>query len=117
MSRCKLDKHWKPFISRCGYCDINYKIIAKAENFAQDQLFLGHMANVTFQKIESHVSSGGSTKSLAKKYFSELDIDTVKELYKVYQVDFEMFQYSPDIFFQYAQHAQSSQNENSTNMW
>lgn len=101
-NKCGLDKHWRPFISRCGYCDVPYKIIAKAENFEADQKFIGHMANVTFEKIESHVSSGGSTKSLAKKYFSELETDVVLKLYKIYQVDFEMFQYSPDLFIEYS---------------
>ena len=62
-----------------------YKVIAKAENFVEDQKFIGHFANVTFQKIgmfmlvkkyclklllnillESHKSSGGGTKNLAK---------------------------------------------------
>ena len=28
-----------------------YKVIAKAENFADDQKFIGRLANVTFQKI------------------------------------------------------------------
>jgi len=102
MNSCRLDKHWKPFISRCGYCDMPYKVIAKAENFADDQKFIGRLANVTFQKIESHKSSGGDTKSLAKKYFSDLDLDTVKDLYEIYKVDFEMFGYSPDIYFDLA---------------
>jgi len=79
-----------------------YKVIAKAENFADDQKFIGRLANVTFQKIESHKSSGGDTKSLAKKYFSDLDLDTVKDLYEIYKVDFEMFGYSPDIYFDLA---------------
>jgi len=102
MNTCKLDKHWKPFISRCGYCDIPYTVIARAENIAEDQKYIGHMANVTFHKIESHVSSGGSTKDLARKYFSEMDIDTVKRLYQLYKVDFEMFGYSPDEYFKLA---------------
>ena len=95
---CHLDKHWKPFVSRCGYCDVPYDVIAKAENFYQDQEFIGRLANVTFQKIESHVSSGGSTTELAHKYFSMLDNSTIKKLYKIYKVDFEMFGYSPESF-------------------
>ena len=52
--------------------------------------------------LESHVSSGGSTKSLAKKYFSELKTNTVKKLYHLYKVDFQLFQYSPDLYIQYS---------------
>ena len=51
MNTCRLDKHWMPFISRCGYCDIPYTVIATAENIAEDQKYIGHMANVTFHKI------------------------------------------------------------------
>jgi len=99
MKSCNFNKHWKPYISRCGYCDVSYKVIAKAENFAEDQKLIGHLANVTFMNIESHKSNGGDTKRLTKKYFSELDINTVKKLYEVYKVDFEMFGYSPDSYF------------------
>ena len=77
-----MDKHWKPFISRyiyfvkilnimfvcycrCGYCDVPYKIIAKAENFSEDQKFIGRLANVTFQKIgknQIHIFHENMTK-------------------------------------------------------
>ena len=52
------------------------------------------------------MSSGGSTKDLARKYFSELDLATVKKLYKVYKVDFEMFGYTPDIYYDLAQQSE-----------
>jgi len=100
---CGLDKHWKPFISRCGYCDIPYKVIAKAENFAEDQKFIGKLANIDFKPLATHVSSGGSTKELAKKYFSQLSLDMVKKLYRIYKVDFEMFGYSPQLYYDYAE--------------
>ena len=51
MKRCGLDVHWKPFISRCGYCNIPYKVIAKAETFAEDQKFIGRLANIDFKPI------------------------------------------------------------------
>ena len=95
-----------------------YKVIAKAENFVEDQKFIGHFANVTFKKIgilvkkyclkallnillESHKSSGGGTKNLAKMYFSQLDIMTAMKLFEIYKVDFEMFGYKPDVYFEF----------------
>ena len=97
-----------------------YKVIAKAENFVEDQKFIGHFANVTFQKIgmfmlvkkyclklllnillESHKSSGGGTKKLVKMYFSQLDIMTAMKLFEIYKVDFEMFGYKPDVYFEF----------------
>ena len=51
MNQCNLNNHWKPFISRCGYCDIPYNIIVKAETIKEDQKYVGLLANVTFAKI------------------------------------------------------------------
>jgi len=102
MSTCRLDKHWKPFISRCAFCDIPYRVIAKAETFLEDQQYIGQLAGVQLERVETHHSSGGSTRDLARKYFEQLDSHTVDKLYALYQVDFEMFGYSPDLFRSYA---------------
>ena len=51
LNKCGIDRHWKPFISRCDYCDIPYKVIAKAENFAEDQKFIGKLANIVFKSV------------------------------------------------------------------
>ena len=55
LNECGLDVHWKPFISRCGYCDIPYKVIAKAENFAEDQKFIGKLANIDFKPFGRYI--------------------------------------------------------------
>ena len=55
-----------------------------------------------FTLLENNVSSGGSTKLLAAKYFSELDLKTIERLYQIYKADFDLFGYSPDEFFKYA---------------
>ena len=52
--------------------------------------------------LATHVSSGGSSKELARKYFSQLSVNTVKKLYNIYKVDFEMFGYSPQLYYDYA---------------
>ena len=51
MNQCLLNYHWRPFISRCGYCDVPYNIIVKTETLQEDQKYLGLLANVTFAKI------------------------------------------------------------------
>ena len=117
MNNCNLNRHWQPFISRCGYCNVPYKVVAKAENFAEDQKFIGRLANIDFKPIsskwilliwlhsiitETHTSSGGSTRKQAKDYFSQLSRDTVKRLYNLYKADFELFEYSPEMYYNYA---------------
>ena len=49
--RCVLDQHWRSFLARCGYCDINYTVIAKSESFTEDRKLIGKLANVEFQNI------------------------------------------------------------------
>ena len=48
MKNCGLNMHWRPYISRCGYCDVHYTAIARAETLAEDMQFMGMMANVSF---------------------------------------------------------------------
>ena len=48
---------------------------------------------------ESNKSHGGSTNDLTRKYFSEIDLNTAKQLYELYNVDFEMFGYNPEEYF------------------
>ena len=52
--------------------------------------------------LESHVSSGGNTGELARRYFSQLSLDTMQRLYQLYQVDFNMFGYSPQLYYDLA---------------
>ena len=99
-----MDRHWKPFISRCAYCSVPYAVISKAETFEEDKRFIGEMAGVQFEDIQAHKSSGGGTKELARKHFEQLDVQTVDQLYEFYKVDFEMFGYSPEVYRSCANH-------------
>ena len=47
MNSCNLNIHWRPFITRCGYCDVPYDVIATAETMGLDQKYIGHLANVS----------------------------------------------------------------------
>ena len=41
---------------RCNYCDVPYQVILKAENFAEDQKYIGLLANITFPKIGEFIN-------------------------------------------------------------
>ena len=69
----------------------------------QEELhFIERMAGMKFKNIEINPSSGGSTGELAREYFSQLKKDDVKKLYELYKIDFLMFGYSPDVYFNIA---------------
>ena len=82
---------------------MNYTLVAKIETLNEDLKFLGILAGVIFPDIKSHESSGGRTQHLAIKYFQKLTKKTVWRLYKRYQLDFEMFNYSPQAYLDIAQ--------------
>ena len=91
-----------PFISRCAFCDVPYAVIAKTETFTEDQRFIGQLAGVQFENIQKHASGGGDTKELARRYFGLLSRRAGYLLYRLYQVDFQMFGYSPQLYLKYA---------------
>jgi len=101
LKTCELDGHWLPYISRCAFCDIPYTVIAKTETFKEDQLFIGELAGVQRQldHVQANLRVGGSSSSdLTMQLFSQLDKRTVERLFRLYQVDFEMFGYSADLY-------------------
>ena len=99
LGTCTLDKHWLPFITKCGYCTVPYTVIGRLETMEDDLQYIGQMAGVGLKKVLRNKSSGGSTSSLAREYFRQLDRELVLQLYQLYRVDFEMFGYSVDQFF------------------
>ena len=97
-SHCLMDQHWKPFIAECSYCEIPYAVIARTETFEEDQKFIGQLAGVNFKKTVANAGRGvNSTKDAVKIYFEQLNRQTVEELFKFYQMDFEMFGYSQEL--------------------
>ena len=83
------------------YCDVHYDVIGRLEDFNEDVLYISMRQNITEHlQLMSRVENGNpkskveSQRQRIEKYMSQLDADMVEELYKVYQVDFEMFEYN-----------------------
>lgn len=87
-----LDEHWRPYDKLCHPCAIQYDFIGHYEDLAEDSQYLLKMAG-----IEDRVSfppfrqSRTSAELLA--YFSQIPKLTILELAKIYESDFEMFEY------------------------
>lgn len=88
-----VDVHWRPFVSRCNYCNVDYTIIAKFETFGLDLDHISSMAGVKFSSKHDH--QGGDTSLVTTKLFSQLPRRYGEQLYQVYKMDFEMFDYDP----------------------
>jgi len=91
------DNHWKTFLSKCGYCDVQYKYFVRSEHFQMDTEYIGMTTNTYFDSEAKNVRAGNKSEELTRKYFEELDRETIQKLYDRYKVDFEMFNYSIDI--------------------
>ncbi|XP_042875119.1 carbohydrate sulfotransferase 10-like [Penaeus japonicus] len=98
-----IDVHWQPFYNRCAPCDIDYNVIVKVETFREDQQHIQRLTGIPEpplstkdQTILKHTSSGPSTDSLTKLYFSELTPWERLRVYLAYYYDFQLFGYSPD---------------------
>ncbi len=109
-TKCKIDRHWKPYTANCAPCKVEYDIIGKLETFDDDTRHIFHLTNLTSmismkeagkrlnpsrKRLSQHDGrSEGEQKGL--KYFSELSKHQKEELYDLYRLDFELFGYSPE---------------------
>ena len=91
----------RPYLPNCLYCDINFDIIGKLEDFDEDVTYIAKMQNLTQHlRVLNHVQNSnskkgdGSREEKMKKYMSQLTPELVRDLYELYKIDFEMFGYN-----------------------
>ena len=86
------DEHWQTFYNLCHPCHIKYDFIGHFESLQEEADYVlrnASIANVTsFPRTISH-----NTSALLRDRFSEVPWDTIVKLGKVYQNDFEIFNY------------------------
>ena len=103
----KVNIHWKSFFDRCFHCDIPYNVIGRIETFQEDVQYIILKNNLekildleTTLQFHSLNSSKKDTKKESLYHFLKLNLTQIQQLYAVYQMDFEMFNYDADIYFQ-----------------
>ena len=67
------------------------------ETFKQDAEYVMSKVGMNEDNLSYHenISTGDSTEDLAIKLFSKLPKNLVQQLYKLYKIDFELFEYDP----------------------
>ena len=72
------------------------------ETIQQDLFYIGKIVGAKFSDSAANPSSGGNTSNLTMEYFSQLGRETVRQLYNLYRLDFELFGYSPNTYINLA---------------
>ena len=98
----------RPFGLKCSYCDINYDFIGRLETWNDDVSYIirkrGLEKVLPLQKacnLKHHSAKkerDQSTKQMTKAYFSKLNKKQKEALYHMYRMDFELFNYDPNIY-------------------
>ena len=96
---CKV-LHFRPYLPQCLYCDVDFDVIGKLEDFNEDVAYIATKLNLTEQlgllNYIQHKTPGNGDKSRRERrdyYMSKLSTQMVQDLYELYKIDFEMFSY------------------------
>ncbi|XP_050576494.1 carbohydrate sulfotransferase 11-like isoform X1 [Bombus affinis] len=95
------DDHWMPYYLYCTPCVIDYDILAKVETLWQDQIYTIHKLHLE-DVIKPRWRHSGGYQNASKIYFGQLNRELVQKFYEKFKLDFELFDYSPDDYYQYA---------------
>jgi len=101
----KYDEHWMPIWMLCSPCIIRYDAVSKMETFSEDTQFILQQAGLEDKlSVEwmHRTGTGGSSDTIVD-YFSLLTQSEMAALFRKYQLDFELYGYDPEPFFDIAQ--------------
>ena len=128
MDSAEYNIHWIPVNLLCRPCTRHYTIVAKIDTIERDSrktidififtincLFrfirrrktLGHEEEETTKTLENihktkNGSDGNSTLLPSQRFFSQLERKEVEGLIQKYQIDLEMWGYSPQKYLEFA---------------
>uniref|UniRef100_A0A182PK88 Carbohydrate sulfotransferase n=1 Tax=Anopheles epiroticus TaxID=199890 RepID=A0A182PK88_9DIPT len=97
-----LDIHWCPVNNLCTPCLARYDFIMKLETYEQDMAVLIKAARLQgkVKLVKVNHARKESLETLMHKYFSQITQKQMDMLYSIYKIDFELFGYSAESYFQ-----------------
>ncbi|XP_069952928.1 carbohydrate sulfotransferase 11-like isoform X2 [Cherax quadricarinatus] len=98
------NEHWAPYYTFCSTCQLHFDYILHFETLSQDEAFLlqavpGLSEVLSPQKLHN---SNTNYEELIKDYFSQLTLNQLHSLLRIYGRDFLFFGYSEQKYFKYA---------------
>lgn len=93
------DEHWMPYYHTCEPCMIHYDYILKFETLDRDQNFFIQDANLSGYLYEKNYPRninplGITTRKILDKYIRGISRSLLDEVYKIYENDYKLFNYS-----------------------
>ena len=77
-----------------------FDVIGKFETLPSDTEYIRDKAGLQIGEGDfPWTNKKGSVTEVSQKYFKEITRENILKLYKIYQIDFEMFQYSSEEYF------------------
>ncbi|XP_037784263.1 carbohydrate sulfotransferase 11-like [Penaeus monodon] len=90
-----LDKHYRPYSTVCSPCEIQYDYIFKQETFDEDLRYLTQVLNIKEVKsgLRTNTKGNATQNSSHLDYYSDIPPEVLKQIYRVYEKDFRIFDY------------------------
>ena len=96
----RFNEHWLPFHEQCRPCAVHYNAIGSYDNLNTDVQHVmkeAHIDNIVKFPDASRPGNKPSTKSLIQEAFVNITVEQVEKLMKIYEIDYEMFNYTHPI--------------------
>lgn len=97
MAKRELDVHWKSMVDICLPCSVKYDFIGKFETMEKDIDFLLH--NLKEDEFRQYFKKTlpSSTNHLVNQFMDQLTPRQISDLTRVYEQDFQVFGYQPNV--------------------
>ena len=89
--------HWVPMYLQCRPCQMNYDILGRMESLAEDSKKILSRLGLNNSLAHDHQTQGGSSRANLLKYYSEINPNLMEKLYKLYEMDFILFDYDRNL--------------------